>query len=369
MAVAVVALACSSQSPTPTTGATIAPFDSPTPVASATPVPVDVTLPPCDTGRRSGSGPLGTAPAPTPTPLPDAGTRDAKTIASEIIAYLTSASPITHHLVSWNGLFNSKWTEDATPAQQAAALELLGIRAAQACDAVRQITHFPPEVAGFDSQLREAARTRHAWAALALEELRQGGNAFMPFLNTGNDSTSALIADLPHAEEDLIRLYGAGRLAHQRLIDEVIGIEMTTEPGWLISADGLNPRLHAPFAFNRPALDGLGPDRWKQGTAVRVRRLRNPEPTDAEAASSRFTSLITQQGSLASVEQATVGGEPALRHVLAPDHPDWNASVTVFVSGDFTYFLETGCPADVEGSCGSVEKVAGSLKLRPPGRE
>ncbi len=370
-------LACSSGDPaTPPPTATLAvgqtpsPAESPTPTtASPTPTPLPIytiDLPPCDPGGQNSSGiQLGTAPGPTPTPLPEAGQRDASVISQELSDYFASASPVAEHLAEWSESFNSVWSSDLTGTQEADLLQVLGTRAAQACDAVRQITHLPPEVTGFDSLLRQAARTRHAWVGVAAEQLECCGAASSSVIDVGNIETSDVVDQLAVESASLLERYNSQPAEPPVLVDEAFGIEILPRRGWLTAADGLNPVLFAPFELNRITVSGLGPDRWQQGTAVRVRRLRNPETLDAETASSRFIALITQQGSVSSVETVEVDGVPAARHILAPEDPRWSATITVFVAGDFTYFLETGCPSEVDGACDATNAVATSLKLIP----
>lgn len=364
LAFVLVSLACNSVAPAATPTETLVPTGtSPSPTATSITVS-EISLPLCNTGGTTSSS-LGTAPAPTPTPVPASGLRDAALISSEVSDYFSKASPIVDHLRAWSDLFSSDWSDDLEPDRQAQQLQTLGIRVSQACSAIAQITEIPPEAAGFDSLLREAARIRHNWVRIAADQLECCGNAFTPDIDDGNAETTAVVSSLSAEMAMLIQKHNAGPARFQIFTDQAIGIEISTESGWLVSADGLNPVFYAPFVLNKSSLAGLGPDRWMQGTAVRVRRLRNPGPTDAATASNRFTALITQQGSVSSIEQISVSGVPALKHVLSPEISNWEAMVTVFVSGDFTYFVETGCPSDIEGACGSVETVAGSLRLLP----
>lgn len=375
--VTVISVACSSGTSDPVTQTPSAPSASvptETPVGTAPTDPAvlptaftvaDIALPNCNTGGGPTTGLPGTAPGPTPTPLPDDGSRDAALISRELAEYFTAASPVAGHMISWSNVFNLERPETLGPGKQAESLQVLGLRAAQACDAVAQIKHFSPEVAGYDSLLREAVRVRHAWVRAAIQQLECCENAFSSDTGNGNTETSAIVSSLAPEMVALLQRYGAAPSDTQRFSDEAIGIEMSVQAGWIVTADGLNPILYAPFDLNRSGLSGLGPDRWQRGAAVRVRRLRNPGDIDVGTASTRFSPLVTQQGSVASVEQTQVSGVAALRHVINSEIPNWSATVTVFVSGDFTFFVETGCPSDVPGACESVESAAASLKLLP----
>ncbi len=350
--------------PTATATTAIAPEPSPTtPVATFT--VADVSYPSCDTGSRHTSGSLGTAPGPTPTPVPDIGSRDAELVSSELSEYFSEAIPVVNHVVDWNDAFNSEWSASLKPSEQAEVLQVLGSRASLACDAVARIANVPIEAAGFDALLREAIRVRHAWAGSAIEQLVCCGNGVSTETDIGNSDTLKVVAQLPVESAALIQQYDASTRESLMLSDSAIGIEVAVEVGWLISADGLSPLLLAPFELNRPDRSGLGPERWQIGSAVRIRRLRNPEPITALQASSRFTALVTQQGSVAMTEETSVGGVAALRHILSPEHQLWSSAVTVLVAGDFTYFVETGCPSDVTGACDAVDAVATSLKPLP----
>lgn len=276
---------------------------------------------------------------------------------------MAAAMPVVEHMSAWNSEFVAGWSPELAYSQQARALDMLGGRVAIACSAAAQFRNVPLEALGFDALLRDTARVRHAWVDAAANGLKCCDNAVSPDIDTGNTNTSAMVSSLLTSAESLIDEYDVTVPSMQWLIDPALGIEIAGEEGWMISADGISPVLHAPAAMNRRDVTGLGPERWQLGTAVRVRRLRNPESMTTEEASSRFNALVTQQGSVGSVAEVAVSGITALRHNLSPELESWSASVTVFVDGEFTYFIETGCPTEVARACESTTAVASSLTV------
>lgn len=357
---------------TPTTIAvpTATPPPTPTPWPSVIVPPtstvqtsLEVSVPNCDVGGRSSSGSLGTAPGPTPTPLPDTGSRGNETIRQELGVYFASALPIVEHMTSWSDEFNSDWASDLSEFEQAKKLQVFGSRASFACDAVAHIDAVPPEATGFDSQLREAIRVRHAWVTLAIAELNCCENAITEETDIGNYNTSSLVAEIPDAVSDIVQQYSVPRPDTGNIFIESIGVELEPSDGWFLSGSSLSPVLIAPFELNGQDISGLGPERWQLGTAIRIRRLRNPEPLDVSESSSRFEAIITRQGRVDSSSEITLAGISAVQHVLQPVHESWEATVTVLVDGDFTYFVEWGCPGDIQGACDSAAAIAGSLAL------
>lgn len=350
---------------TPTTAPTVTPA-----TASATPTPgqsggTTVSYPACNSSGTGGGSSLGTAPAPTPTPAPTIGSRDPAVVSRDISDYMSATQPIVQYLSRSSAAFNEKWSTGLSTDEQARLLKMLGSRAAISCGAAALITDVPLEAAGFNALLREGARIRHAWVGAAADQLSCCGTSVNPDTASGNTLTSATLAELVSEIESLLAEYDAALTGGRSLRDDALGIEITVEEGWLVSSEGLSPVLYAPFELNGDGVVGLGPDSWQLGAAVRVRRLRNPAPLTAAEASSRFAGLISRHGSVESVVEIEVDSHPGLRHVLIANLPSWSASVTVFVAGDFTYFIESGCPADVPGACASIDAVAASLRLIP----
>lgn len=358
--------ACNSGSDEPTTGpatatalSTASPTPTLTPQTSST--PLVVTVESCNTSNGSGSGGLGTAPGPLPTATPS-GSRDNETVRRELGEYFSETLPLIEYMELWNASFNGAWADSLSSREQAERVQVISTRMTLACDAVSVIEEVPPEAAEFDTQMRQAIRDRHAWIMSAADDLNSD-NEISPDTDAENEASLTQLFDLSNSAAVLTGEYGVSPGEQRRYVNEAIAIELDLPEGWVASADGLSPVLMAPFEQNLEMLSGLGPDQWQLGTAIRVRRLRNSEPINAQEASERFNSVVERQGPVASTEETSVDGNPALRHTLDPEDGNWQATVTVIVAGDFTYFVETGCPVTVAGACDAVEDVAGSLVL------
>lgn len=337
------------------------------PVPTATSVqiaPESVSYPACDTGTR-GSGSIGTAPGPTPTPVPNIDTRDPEIARQDLSTYMSAVQPITRYMANASELFNGYWPDSVLPSEQARLLQVLGTRISIACEAIALITEVPPEATGFDALLKESARVRHAWVGAAVEQLLCCGSSVNAHIHTGNTETTETLEHLVDEVSVLLERYNSAVSRDRLLVDSELGIEIVAGEDWIVSADGLSPLLLAPLTQNARSVEGLGPQNWKLGTAVRIRRLRNPTPTTASEASSRFAGLITQHGNVNSVGEISISGLVGLRHELASLTQSWEASVTVVVTGRLIYFIETGCPSNVDGACEAVEAAVESLKIGP----
>jgi hypothetical protein len=211
--------------------------------------------------------------------------------------------------------------------------------------------------------LRENAKTRHSWVGVAVEQILCCGTAVDTEVEAGNVQTLAKLQELSDGAEELQLEYDAQPSETRVFIDDALGLELSVGEDWLVSSSGLSPIFHAPLELNEVGIEGLGPESWALGTSLRIRRLRNPGPLDVAEASARFVGLISRQGDIESVDEIELDGLSALRHQLDSASPTWSASVTVFVAGDFTYFIESGCPVSVSRACSSVDEIVSSLRL------
>ena len=282
------------------------------------------------------------------------------TVRTELSEYFSFASPLVEHLTQSNDPFSDAWAERLSVREQSEQIQALATRMTLACDAVSIIELVPPEATVFDANLRRVISERHAWVSSAVNDLNNG-LGISEAVEARNRVTFIELSRVSNEADVLAGEHGITPVELLRYTNEPLGISLDLPLGWVVSADGLSPVLMAPFAQNLSALPGLGPDRWQLGTAIRVRRLRNSEPIDAQQAGERFKSIIERQGPVERVEEVSLEGNPALLHILAPEQADWSATVTVLVLGDFTYFVETGCPATLPGACEAVEGVAGTL--------
>ena len=324
-----------------------------------------VSYPGCIVNRPTGTGSLGSAPGPTPTPLPGIDSRDPVVVKSELSAYLSAATPIVLYLAGVSNEFNDMWAKNPPAVEQAMLLQTLGSRAAIGCSAASLITDIPPEASGFDTRMREAARARHTWVATAVEQLLCCGSSVTTETEFGNSESSEIIARLISEASEIGLTFDLDHLARRLFMDNALGIELTIDANWLVASEGLSPVFYAPAELNDSGSAGLGPDSWRLGTALRIRRLRNPGVLTATEASSRFAGLISRHGSVANSHEIELGGLTGLRHELVPELTSWNASVVVIVSGEFTYFVELGCPALIPGACTSVGETMATLRVAP----
>lgn len=346
--------------PTVTPTATAIPIVStPTPaVRDSIPVSSIVT-PICLPADPNGPDSVGTAPGVQPTATPSQGERDDETIRAEITAYLQRVSPVIDHTLYWEDWLTLQWQDGSSPEETAAILHIIGTKVAQACNSLALIRSMPPETSDLHAAISEATRDRLSWVNDTTTQLKAGSS---PEQITGTSEVVRLLEVASSELEHLIATYpdlGAGEYS---LTDPVLLIEVAMPDGWFASPDNLNLALTAPPVSGGTDLASLGPDSWNLGSSVRIRRLRNAGSLTVEQASSLFNGIVTRQGQIASSEDVEVGGYPAIRHELTTMDA-WNASVTIVIAGEFTYFLETGCLPSVSSGCQGAEAIVNSIEF------
>jgi hypothetical protein len=147
--------------------------------------------------------------------------------------------------------------------------------------------------------------------------------------------------------------------------EAIIELELGLPAGWIAAHDGLTLNLIASPSLQQPDLGGLGPETWLLGTGIQVRRLRNPEPLTAREAGDRFPALITRHGELIDSRDIELDGLPAVEHSVGSQDGDWTTKVIVTVAGEFTYFIESGCPAALDAACDAAAELVSGVKLLP----
>lgn len=354
----------------PTETATASPTVPPTATATPRPstptpntrdsIPVDsIVTPICLPADPNGPDSVGTAPGAQPTATPSQGERDETAVRLEITAYLERVSPVIDHTLFWEDWLIEEWQEDSSPEEAAALLHIMGTKIAQACSSLALIGLTPPETSDLHAAISEATLDRLSWISTAATQLKSGSSTEQIV----EASTVIDLMELVSSElQSLTAAYPGINASVYSLTDSVLLIEVAMPDGWFVSPDNLNLALIASPESGGTDLASLGPESWGLGSSVRVRRLRNAGSLTPEQASSLFNGIVTRQGEIASSENIELSGYPAIRHHLMTGN-SWAASVTVVIAGEFTYFLETGCLATVNGGCEAVESVVNSIEF------
>jgi hypothetical protein len=281
-------------------------------------------------------------------------------VSSEVSGYSSSVSPILTYAIATISAFNSNWSQSLFADEAESQLQLYGSRAANSCSAMALVSYVPPEALQFDLELRNAVGAVHALAGRIVDHVRCCGTGLSQELRAENAAITDELVRLELAANELQRTYDATVTDTRNYTDPALGIEITLGTGWLASSQGLSPVFHAPLELN---LNDAGPDGWGLGAGLRLRRLRNPEPLDVNSASIRFVGLVSRLGEIKNTGEIVIDGVTALRHELIAGAPSRDISVTVFVSGGFTYFVESVCSNTISGACDAVDSVASTLRI------
>lgn len=316
-----------------------------------------------DLGKNGVSG-QGTAPAPTPTPIRTADSRPAYVVLSELSEFRVEVTPVTDALLGYNAAFQSMWPHADTVEEQAAQLHVFGNRLAQLCSAMSQPS-IPPEVFGEVAGLGDSIRARHAWTALALDELICCGDAHTAFLDIGLNSTSLAI----ERTASMVTEFLDGQLAksepdsERSITSDRFGLTM------VIGSDAILVRntvdvliaLVEPSEILNPK--SLGPEPWIDGTALRIRRLRNISELSAEQAIIEYAGLLSRFGEVQRTNELDIPEVDEIQLAYPQLSDGWSGSVTVFVAGGNTYLVELMCHQSEPDSCGSAGATVESIRF------
>lgn len=358
--------------PSPNAGGTPASISTSTVTIAGTPVktgfsaePAAAVIPACQPEAVPiGGESVGTAPYPTATPVP--AFRPPEKVTDEVQAYLLTAGPLSDMAASWAAEVDARWDRAATSQEAAAELGAQGTRLALLCTAATRLP-VVPEARAVSSALRAVLRSRHAWLVAASESLACCGSAGAHKAALGADAGATAFKNAAATLHPRATQYGGPSgtgAAPLDLASDVLGISVTLPAGWLPLDDSALIVALAPVESQVMAPGGTGPKAWSLGTAVRVRRLRNPPGQDLAAALPRANTLLEVLGSVQHQESASVNGIANVRQTRQEAATGWTTFVAVTVKGDFTYLVELGCPSQTTDRCvGYLAPVLASVRF------
>ena len=313
---------------------------------------------------NSGAPRHGTAAAPTPTPVPTDGSRDLDVVREEMTEYRLELHPIAVVLSDLDDVFQDAWPHAGTIEMQASQLHVFGNRLAQLCSAASQPT-VPPEAIGAAVGLGEAIRAMHAWTLFAVDELVCCGDSHTSFVDAGLTANSAAIERAHSSLDELFDGYqSTGNDDSPRVVtNERLGLSMTIAPEAILVRNTIDILVTfvEPSEFLDPA--SLGPQNWTDGTAIRIRRLRNRSELTVDQAIHEYEGFLTQYGDVTRSNVLNIPqlGEIQLMYSQLDD--SWYGSVMVFVSGGFTYLVESMCSPFDPIICDSIDDSVESIRL------
>lgn len=270
--------------------------------------------------------------------------------------------------VSWAVEVDARWDRATSSREAAAELGAQGTRLALLCAAAARLPDVQ-EARAASSALRAALRARQAWLVSAAESLACCGSLGAHSVNFVAEAAAAAFSSADAALEPLATQYGgptgAGP-APSDVASDVLGVTLTLPPGWLLLDHAALIIAQAPPGSQVMAPGGNGPRAWSLGTAMRVRRLRNPPGQDLNSALPRANALLDVLGPVRMQGPATVHGAEGVQQTRQEAATGWTTYVAITVRGDFTYLVELGCPSQVTDRCaGYFAPVLSALRFKP----
>ena len=316
-----------------------------------------------DLGKSGFSG-QGTAPAPTPIPAPVDGSRPPELIEKELTEFRREIDPVAATLGLYDVAFRHAWPLASTKEKQAAQLHTYGNRLAQLCSAASQLK-IPREVFVEVFGLGESVRARYAWITVVLDELVCCDNARAGQLNEGFISTSEAIELAIGKLADFFATHavseGAG--SERSVTNDRFGLTMTI-PGDAVVVRNTIDVLVAfvvPLEILDPA--SLGPGIWKNGTALRIRRLRNRSELTVAQAAVEHEGILARFGELHQTQELDIPDFDEIQFSYSTLEGTWSGTTTVFVLDGHTYIVELMCGNSEPDLCALARTSVESMRL------
>jgi hypothetical protein len=311
----------------------------------------------------SGFSGNGTAAAPTPTPAPIDSSRHPDLVAMELGELRLGLEPISQALDGFDGLFLVTWPLTTSAESQAAQLHVLGNRLAQLCSALSQV-YIPPEALGEVVGLAESIRTRHRLIEIAIDELMCCGDAHTTTLNIGFSSTSRNISEATSSLSEFLADNAVGSVpdSDSEFASDLWGMRISIGEDSMVvrnSVDALIAFVDTPDV--NPS--SLGPQAWFDGSAMRIRRLRNRSELSIDQAVMEYEGFINKYGDVSRSDVIDIPEIDEINYEYLELGDKWSGSVTAFIWEGHTYLVEAMCHITESNHCDSIRSSIESIKL------
>lgn len=263
--------------------------------------------------------------------------------------------PLYDALLSTTQKGNESWFNAASEQARAGSIAFEGRRLSHICLALSII---PRTTVGgpLFSQLASALEARRDALFDAAELLRTSGGNYNDHEVERERTTSDIMAFGPALDAFAAENSVADSAGNQgySIVNPLLELTLDVAPGWVTIRNGIDVFITAPSSAQRYSVSGLGPDAWKLGTALRIRRFRNEVGRTLEEAIAVMDSLLVRFGSRVHEVESTVGGERGVRLTYSDDGGRWQTLVGATIITDATYLFELGCPVEFVGECESA---------------
>ena len=344
--------------PTPPTrtGVTATPAVTPTGVVQPPPGPIidlaTLTVPVCRTTPSSSSGSgFGTVPHATPTPVPASG-GTGQSSSVEATAFVAGMKPLYGALRSAIVAGDEARARAGSAQELAAPIMFEGRRLSHICSALSIV----PGTSASGPLFSQIARSLKAHRDSLFEQaelLRESGVGLSNHERESERTDSDILA-LGSVLDTFAEEAGVEESAGSEgytIVNPLLELSLDVAPGWVTARNGVDVFVIAPPGVQRYSVSGLGPDAWRLGTALRVRRFRNETDRTLEEATATVESLMVRFGNRVDEVQSAVGGQLGVRLTYADDAGRWRTLVGTTVVADATYLFEIGCPLEFLAEC------------------
>jgi hypothetical protein len=320
-----------------------------------TPEPfVDVTsltVPVCrSTSDITSSTGFGTIPHATPTPIPGSnGTTnpsDGKT--AEII---TALKPILGAISESTVAADHAWLNANDQQHFAAVIFAEGRRVSNFCTAL-SLMPLTIDTKPFIDSVVTNLKGRQGLLSIAAE-LAQDAPSDIRDQDQLRIDSSEILTELEDSLGDFaqsVNVTPADPLPFT-VVNPLLGLNVSVDAGWLLMRNGVDIVLLAPSERQHYSVRGLGPDAWKLGTALRVRRFRNAQDAELTDVLISLDSLFARFGDRVSTETTDIGNIEGALRVYRDVALEWDTSVGIAIANESTYLFEIGCSTSDESNC------------------
>jgi hypothetical protein len=334
-----------STSTTPATSVAISP-------PTELPIEIDfLTVPICRTTNADSNGEgFGTVPHATPTAIPAPGSSGGSHSA-ETAEFVTGLNPLMEAILAVTAAADQSWS-DATNREDMARVVLYeGRRLSHLCSALSVVPLTTDGKAFIDTMAVGLIARRELLSATA--ELARDGSVNRRSLDSDRTGSSTNIAAINLELREIAIQAGLTSVesAPFTIVNPLLSLRFGATAGWLVVRNGIDIVLLAPSEQQVYSVRGLGPDAWKLGTALRVRRFRSSEPAVLSDTAGNLDALYTQYGERSDSNTADFESVDGLMHVYRDVDRHWNTLVAIAVVDRSTYLFELGCPDEIGATC------------------
>ena len=310
-----------------------------------------LTVPVCRTsnGTSNGAG-FGTIPHATPTAMPEAGSSSG-TGSSAAQSFVIALNPLVAAIVASTSAADDAWRLAESDEDLARIVVFEGRRLSQLCSAL-SIVPLTTDGMELTKITTDALHDRRALLAESAELLMAQTGEGRAMDAVRQDSSAILIG----LKANLDAFASGARvtsveLAPFTVVNPLLDLRFDAPGGWLAVRNGIDIVIMGPIDQQVYTAMGLGPDAWKLGTAMRIRRFRNNSSSELSDTAATLDSLYARFGDRTHEQSVEVGGVAGILRVYSFVDRHWDTFVATTIVDDQTYLFEHGCPTTLNAQC------------------